>query len=50
MNLLLTGGIGHFGRHTAVVLSELGHKIDPYDNPSNSSSSVLENRHKLLGK
>ena len=27
MNILLTGGTGYIGSHTAVVLSHLGHKV-----------------------
>ncbi len=42
MNLLLTGGTGYIGSHTAVVLSELGHQVVLYDNLSNSSDSVVE--------
>jgi len=37
MNVLLTGGTGYIGSHTAVVLSQLGHKAVLFDNLSNSS-------------
>jgi UDP-glucose 4-epimerase len=37
MNLLLTGGTGYIGSHTAVVLSELGHQVVLYDNLSNEA-------------
>ena len=43
MNILLTGGIGYIGSHTAVVLSELGHTVVLLDNLSNSSDTVLDN-------
>ena len=43
MNILLTGGTGYIGSHTAVVLSDLGHKVVLYDNLSNSSEAVLGN-------
>lgn len=42
MNILLTGGTGYIGSHTAVVLSQLGHKVVLFDNLSNSSEAVLE--------
>lgn len=42
MNILLTGGTGYIGSHTAVVLSQLGHKVVLFDNLSNSNESVLE--------
>ena len=41
MNVLLTGGTGYIGSHTAVVLSQLGHQIVLYDNLSNSSDSEV---------
>ena len=40
MNVLLTGGMGYIGSHSAVVLSELGHQVVLYDNLSNSSDTV----------
>lgn len=42
MNILLTGGTGYIGSHTAVVLSQLGHKVVLFDNLSNSEETVLE--------
>lgn len=42
MNILLTGGTGYIGSHTAVVLSQLGHKVVLFDNLSNSNETVLE--------
>lgn len=50
MNILLTGGAGYIGTHTAVVLSEAGHEVVLLDNFCNSSSSVLESMQKILGK
>lgn len=40
MNILLTGGTGYIGSHTAVVLARLGHRVVLYDNLSNSSADV----------
>lgn len=42
MNILLTGGTGYIGSHTAVVLSQLGRKVVLFDNLSNSNETVLE--------
>lgn len=50
MNILLTGGAGYIGSHTAVVLSEAGHEVVLLDNFCNSSPSVLERLQKILGK
>ena len=50
MNLLLTGGTGYIGSHTAVVLSELGHQVVLYDNLSNSSDSVVEKLAQITGQ
>jgi UDP-glucose 4-epimerase len=50
MNLLLTGGTGYIGSHTAVVLSELGHRVVLYDNLSNSSDSVPEKLAQITGQ
>ncbi len=50
MNILLTGGTGYIGSHTAVVLSQAGHEVVLFDNFSNSSPSVLERLQKILGK
>ena len=41
MNILLTGGTGYIGSHTAVVLTQLGHKVVLFDNLSNSSEWVV---------
>lgn len=50
MNILLTGGAGYIGSHTAVVLSEVGHEVVLYDNFCNSDRSVLSRLEKILGK
>ncbi len=50
MNVMLTGGAGYIGSHTAVVLSQLGHQIVLYDNLSNSSDSVLEKLTQITGQ
>ena len=50
MNILLTGGAGYIGSHTAVVLSEAGHEVVLLDNFCNSQKSVLDRLQKILGK
>lgn len=50
MNVLLTGGTGYIGCHTAIVLSQLGHQVVLYDNLSNSSDEVLEKLEQISGK
>lgn len=50
MNILLTGGAGYIGSHTAVVLSEAGHEVVIYDNFCNSDRSVLSRLEKILNK
>ena len=50
MNILLTGGAGYIGSHTAVVLSQAGHEVVLLDNFYNSDPSVLERLQKILGK
>lgn len=42
MNILLTGGTGYIGSHTAVVLIEAGHRVVLFDNLSNSSRDVVD--------
>ena len=41
MNILLTGGAGYIGSHTAVDLLEAGHKVVLLDNLSNSCRDVV---------
>ena len=50
MNILLTGGAGYIGSHTAVVLSQAGHEVVLLDNFCNSRKSVLERLQKILDK
>jgi UDP-glucose 4-epimerase len=50
MNVLLTGGTGYIGSHTAAVLSQLGHQTVLYDNLSNSSDAVLEKLEQITGQ
>lgn len=50
MNILLTGGAGYIGSHTAVVLSQAAHKVVLLDNFCNSRNSVLERLQEILGK
>lgn len=50
MRVLLTGGIGYIGSHTAIVLSQLGHQVVLFDNLSNSSDVVLEKLAHITGK
>jgi UDP-glucose 4-epimerase len=50
MKVLLTGGTGYIGSHTAVVLSQLGHQVVLYDNLSNSSDAVLERLVQVTGQ
>lgn len=42
MNILLTGGTGYIGSHTAAVLAAAGHRVVLYDNLSNSHASVVQ--------
>ena len=48
--ILITGGLGFIGSHTAVVLAEAGVPIVILDNQSNSSPKVLARLARLLGK
>ena len=50
MNILLTGGAGYIGSHTAVALAEVGHTPVIYDNFCNSHKSVIERLEKIIGK
>jgi UDP-glucose 4-epimerase len=48
--LLITGGAGYIGSHSAVVLSKIGHQVVLYDNLSNSNRAVLENLDLIVGQ
>ena len=50
MNVLLTGGTGYLGSHTAVVLHNLGHDVVLLDNLSNSDSGVVDRLIEITGK
>lgn len=49
MKVLLTGGAGFIGSHTAVRLIECGHEVVIADNFVNSKPAVLERLKKLTG-
>jgi UDP-glucose 4-epimerase len=48
--LLVTGGAGYIGSHTAVVLLEAGHEVVSLDNYSNSSPRSLERVRSITGR
>jgi len=48
--ILLTGGTGYIGTHTAVALAQTGYEVVLYDNLCNSELSVLDNLNKITGK
>ncbi len=48
--ILLTGGAGFIGSHTAVALIESGHDVVVLDNLVNSEKDVVENVEKITGK
>ena len=50
MRVLLTGGTGFIGSHTAVEMAQNGHDIVILDNYSNSDESVLGRLEKIIGK
>lgn len=50
MNILLTGGAGYIGSHTAVVLTQAGHQIVLLDNYSNSQPSIGDRLAQILGQ
>ncbi len=49
MRILLTGGTGYIGSHTAVILQESGHEVFLFDNLNNSKSSVVLRIAKITG-
>lgn len=49
MNILLTGGTGYIGSHTAVVLAGAGHRPVLLDNLSNSSADVVDRLAQITG-
>lgn len=48
MNILLTGGTGYIGSHTAVVLAQAGHTVVLFDNLSNSKREVVDRLETIL--
>jgi len=50
MTILLTGGMGYIGSHTAVVLAAAGHNVVLFDNLVNSKRSVLDRLNSITGK
>lgn len=49
MNVLLTGGTGFIGSHTAVELIAAGHSVVIADNLANSSASVIDRIEQITG-
>ena len=49
MNILLTGGTGYIGSHTAVALCAQGHSVVLLDNLANSRASVAESIEQIAG-
>lgn len=49
MNILLTGGTGYIGSHTAAVLATAGYSVVLYDNLSNSKSNVVDRLQTITG-
>ena len=47
--LLITGGAGFIGSHTALVLLKAGHELLVFDDFSNSSPIALERVRELAG-
>lgn len=50
MRVLLTGGAGYIGSHTAVALLDAGHEVLVVDNYSNSSPIVIDKIQQIAGK
>ena len=50
MNILLTGGAGYIGSHTAIALSLVGYKVILFDNFCNSDDSVVARLGRIVGK
>lgn len=48
--VLVTGGAGYIGSHTAVALLEAGHEVVSLDNYSNSSPRALERVQRIAGR
>ena len=50
MKILVTGGLGYIGSHTAVALMEAGYEVVIVDDCSNASESVLEGINSIAGQ
>ena len=50
MKILLAGGAGFIGTHTAVALIEAGHSVVVADNYCNSCSAAVHRVEKITGK
>ena len=50
MNILLTGGAGYIGSHTAILLVSAGHQVFIIDNFCNSHVSAISAIEKISGK
>lgn len=50
MRILLTGGAGFIGSHTAVEMTQAGHDVMIFDNFCNSDATVLDRLETILGK
>lgn len=50
MRVLLTGGTGYIGSHTAVELLKLGYTVEIFDNLFNSKITVLDKIKNITGK
>lgn len=50
MKILLTGGAGYIGSHTAIELDKAGHEIVVVDNLVNSKEEALRRVEKIIGK
>lgn len=50
MRILLTGGAGYIGSHTAVALAATGHEVVCFDNLSNSRAEVMDQLETITGQ
>ncbi|MDR1448294.1 MAG: UDP-glucose 4-epimerase GalE [Candidatus Ancillula sp.] len=50
VNILITGGTGYIGSHTAVLLCEAGYNVHIADNFANSDPGVLNRIEQIIGK
>ena len=50
MNILVTGGTGFIGSHTAVEFQQAGYDVVIIDNLENSQAEVIANIEKITGK